>query len=609
MLVNKRSLQDIFDPNSRLEAPLFQRSYVWVEKNWRPLWDAVVKGADRRAGAVGRRPYFLGTIVLDQNRCPTGSIPTRQIIDGQQRLTTLQLLLAAARDPCREWHADDYREAFELLTTNRTPLTKNPNDKFKVWPTHVDQHAFRETMSAGSGAAIAPVRVAHADSRIPPAYQFFADRLAEWLVGPADGMFDARLRAVYDTLREDVNLVVIDLDQQDDAQVIFETLNALGTPLLPADLVKNFLFHQARVEGVNIEALYEGGWRQFDDQQGFWRQAALRGRLKSPRIDLFLQHYLTLMASEEVSYNELFNRFRKLVWDEPGARAADHIGRFKDYAQIYRGFSTFAEPSRERVFFERLDAMEMSTLFPLLMEVFRRMPGVCPDRSQILDDLESFLVRRMVCGMTTKSYTQFFANAIKKLRDAGDFSARAVRRLLLEQTSEASRWPDDAEFRAGWTGLRVYKKLLRTRTRMLLGALDGAMQTGATEGYRITGALSIEHLLPQKWDAKHWPLASTRPAGDGSDQPLEPEAAEEWRNELLHTIGNLTLVTQKLNSKLRNGPWDPKKAAILRHSALNLNRRFQDVAEWHERAITQRSAELFELARAIWPRPAQVPAA
>jgi hypothetical protein len=605
MLVNKRSLQEIFDPNGRFEAPLFQRPYVWNEEdNWQPLWESINRVADRRVAGEQQRPYFLGTIVLDQDRFPTGSIPTRQIIDGQQRLTTLQLLLGAVRDLCQEWKADDYRQAFELLTKNNTPLSKNETDKFKVWPTNVDQQAFQATMSAGSASDVAAVRGKNPDSRIPQAYEFFSATLREWLVGPTDPSFSLRVPALYATLREDLSLVVIDLDQQDDAQVIFETLNAFGTPLLPADLVKNFLFHQARIDGQKTEEVYKQYWQQFDDEQSFWRQELSRGRVKTPQIDIYLYHYLVSMLGEDISTNQLFERFRAMTRAQ-AKPAVEQIKRFKEYAEIYRSFSEFPDDSREGVFFGRLSAMEMSTLFPLLLEVFRRMraPEDVPVRTQILQDLESFMVRRMICGLTTKGYSRFVSDAVRKLREKDDFTAPTIRFLLLEQKAESSRWPDDGEFRTDWKELRIYKKLTRGRTRMILQALDRGLHTSKTEGYQITGTLSIEHLLPQTWQ-KHWPLPKSRVADNGVEQMLDAEEAEEWRNGLLHTIGNLILVTEELNSSVSNGPWLPKKTEILKHSAMNLNRQLQSVTEWDERAILKRSLDLFELARQIWPRPA-----
>ena len=149
MDVHKRTVNEIFNPAVRLEAPLFQRPYVWKEEdNWQPLWEYIQKAAERRLANQPLRPHFLGNVVLDQARVPTGAMPTRYIIDGQQRLTTLQLLLAALRDLCNAWHADGYQRVFARLTANDTPQRGNPDKEFKVWPTNQDREAFNAVMGA-----------------------------------------------------------------------------------------------------------------------------------------------------------------------------------------------------------------------------------------------------------------------------------------------------------------------------------------------------------------------------------------------------------------------------------------------------------------------------
>src|ERR1043165_5463903 len=155
MDVNKRSVEQIFDPTAQLEAPLFQRPYVWRQhNNWQPLWDSIQALADKRVENANVRPHFLGTIVLDQLPTPTGSITKRQIIDGQQRLTTLQLALAAVRDICQTAGEDGlpkaaaYQKAFAKLTRNDIPLADDPNEVFKIYPKNADRAQFRIVMGA-----------------------------------------------------------------------------------------------------------------------------------------------------------------------------------------------------------------------------------------------------------------------------------------------------------------------------------------------------------------------------------------------------------------------------------------------------------------------------
>ena len=601
MNVDKLTLKKIFDTRERLEAPLFQRPYVWTNKNnWQPLWEAIQSVAERRITMTTTRPHFMGTIVLDQIRVPTGKISARQIIDGQQRLTTLQLALAAARDLSRLYGQEQYARAFANLTDNDVPLSDSVDDIFKVWPTNADREDFRQVMQAGTPAKVR--KLPHSDPNdawlIPDAYLFFSDTFKEWLGNPQSEGFAVRLDALHTTLRDDLQVVVIDLEEKDDAQEIFETLNALGTPLLPADLVRNFLFHLAVGQQHDTKKLYDQYWATFDVEKSYWRSEKRMGRLKKPRIDVFLYYYVSLMKAEDILVPQVFRAFREFVGENPGMDAAKHMEQFDSYACVYRGFERAEPNSREELFFYRLEQMDTTTVFPLLLEVFKRnnTPELRADLLQILVDFESFFIRRAVCELTPKNYNRFFVDLIKEARGTNDFTAANIRALLIKQTAEISRWPDDKEFKESWLTLPFYKRLKRTRTRMILEALERVLYTEKTEKIHVERALTVEHLLPQEW-AKHWPLSFSK------DIPGDEEKAERRRKDALHKIGNLTLLTKQLNPSVSNGPWPTKRHAILEHSALNLNRPIQNIDTWDESAIDKRTEDLFALATRIWPRP------
>jgi uncharacterized protein with ParB-like and HNH nuclease domain len=601
MRVDKLTLERIFERTERLEAPLFQRPYVWKEhRNSVPLWEAIKKVAAARLAGVPGRPCFLGAIVLDQLKTSTGKLHARQIIDGQQRLTTLQLAIAAARDLCAEREAVGYSEAFKKLNTNHVPLSKDPDELFKVWPTNSDRSDFRDTMKAGSREAVKQLPAADPDDEwlIPNAYLFFADTLNSWLGEEAGESLEMRLDALYFAIKEDLHLVVIDLEEQDDAQVIFETLNALGTPLLPTDLVKNYLFHLAEYQSLDTQQLYQKYWASFDTDKHFWRQEVRQGRLKRSRLDLFMNDYLTLVTGEEVSAAVLFSTFRDYVRMNDGESAAKHMEAFRSYANIYRSFGEFAANSKEGQFFYRLEQLDTTTVFPLLLEVLKQFNNSKgrAELLQILGDLESFFVRRAICELTTKNYNRLFVDLIKSSRAKNDFSAAVVRDFLLSQTVDGSRWPDDEEFKASWLTINFYRRLKKSKARMILEAMEASMHSGKTEIVQLEKALTIEHLLPKEWE-KHWALP------ENASTPDEIKEASKFRNEMLHKVGNLSLVTKRLNPALSNGPWLKKRDKILEHSALNMNRVFQNVTEWNEALIHTRSLELFRYALKIWPRP------
>ncbi len=603
----KLSIHSVFDKTERLEAPLFQRPYVWNKQdNWEPLWWGIRTVAERRLSGQTLRPHFLGAIVLDQLKTATGRVHARQIIDGQQRLTTLQLAMVALQDLCTELGIGRYAASLRKLTSNSEPLCTDPDEDFKVWPTNADRDDFRLVMTVGSAEAVR--RLPHADPEdtflIPDAYLYFYDAFRAWLLMDGQERIPERIRSLHDAIREDLHLVVIDLDRQDDSQEIFETLNALGTPLLPADLVKNFLFHRAQGQEVDMYKLYRDYWQVFDDEREYWRKEIRSGRLKRPRLDMFLGHYLTMLRGEETLVSQLFTTYRDMVSDSGSIDVREQMEHFRRYADVYRSFDSFPWTTREGEFFYRLEQMDTSTVYPVLLEVFH-MWGDKPDKlGSILADIESYLVRRAVCGLTTRGYNKVFAELVKFQRQRDDFSPVALRGFLVAQTSDAARWPDDAEFESAWMTTDFYHGIHRATARMVFESLESALYTGKTEWVDIDRHLTIEHILPREWE-KNWPLPTP------ADDPIACQQARQKRESLLHRAGNLTLVTKKLNPALSNGPWTKKRREILKHSALNLNRVLDEYEDWNETAIEGRTVDLYKLALRIWgypgrPTPADV---
>lgn len=600
MEANKRTLTAVFGQPVQFAVPLFQRPYVWEEEGqWLPLWENIRDLANRRLTGHGTKPHFLGAIVLDQVPVATGVVETRQVVDGQQRLTTLQLFLAAARDCARAHGAEEHSRAFATLIDNNLPLSTNADDLFKVWPTNADREAFRATMRAESPNAVRTLfgarnGASRTDVRIPDAYLFFYQSVEEFIDEDHGTSPEEDLAAIYHALQGDLLFVVIDLDDRDDAQIIFETMNALGTPLLPADLVKNFLFHSAQSRGDDVDRLHERYWEHFDSEDGFWREEVRQGRLKRPRIDLFLQHYLTLATNDEVLVGHLFTTFRDYVRGT-SRTPEDHMAELSEYAAIYKKLNSFSRGTREGEFFYRLELLETSTVLPFLMEAFRVAEGTDDhsDLRKVLLDIESFLVRRMVCRLTTKNYNRLFLDLVQKLRERGTFDADAVRMFLLEHEGDSGRWPDDAEFSRHWLEEPMYTALVRRRLRMLLEAIEAGLHSDRTEVVHIGGRLTVEHLMPRAWH-RHWPLPGI------SDEDVEAVQ----REDALHRIGNLTLLTKKLNPEISNGPWIAKRSKIREHSVLRLNQALWDKDDWTLPDMEHRARALLEVAIRVWPYPA-----
>ncbi len=587
------SLKKIFGQDRRHVVPLFQRPYVWKrDDQWAPLWDDVRGLAERLVAGSEVRPHFLGAVVLDFAEYKYGDIETRIVIDGQQRLTTIQLMLEAFADIAVETGLDKVGRSLVKLTRNDEPMTDDPDSVYKVWPTNQDRECFRRVMDRRSPAEVlkdfnVASGATETGQSIADCYLFFHRQVEEWL--GSDGHRERRAEALLESLRELVRMVVIELGEKDDAQLIFETLNARGTPLGPADLVKNYLFHVAQIEGVEqgLQGLYDKYWKPFEQEGEYWRRLVGRGHASRERLDTFLAHYLTLKERDVVPLAHLYSAFKAYATKRPELKSEDHLKELSHYARVFRGFDWCELGTDEQVFFERLGLLDITTVTPFLLELFARYRDDRDRLRRMLRDLESFLVRRTICKLSTRTYGRLFAE-LTRVFDSGDAETE-LRAALLASEGEIGRWPDDEEFRQAWVTGELTRSQTQAKVRMFLEAIERQQHTVFTGKVIFQEKLTIEHILPRAWRSGGWPLPDS---GDA-----------DARDHLLHTIGNLTLLSGKLNPKVSNGPWESKRKAMGRHAKLIMNRDLTLHEEWNEGTIRARSAQLFKEAVNIWPHP------
>ena len=592
------NLRNLFQKDVRYVVPTFQRPYVWnQEDQWEPLWEDVRNVAERyldelervgegEAALAERRTgsHFLGAVVVQQRPTAAAEMETRHVIDGQQRLTTLQLLLDAAQEVLE---AHEYPEGRRLAryVLNHEDLTGGDNSLlFKVWPSSADQDAFRRAMENG-----APTE-GFEDSAIVQAHEFFQLQVEQWLTeGEATAERAHALEAALVGLLE---MVVIDIDPDDDPNVIFETLNARGTPLLASDLIKNLVLHTALSEGVNPEQLNAEHWSEFDDP--WWRQDVRQGRIVRPRIDTYLNYWLVMRTQQDVLASDVFPSFRRHL--ERASSVSDVVIDIRRAADVYSRLQRTEDAPSLSQFLYRWRIMDIRVLTPILLWLLGQTDVRDNVLERSLDALESYLVRRMLCRMTTQDYNRLFLDLLGRLASAhtGELD-HLVRDFLAGQTAEARLWPDDARVRAAVEDLPLYRLLTRGRLRFVLEAIEDAMRSPKTEYPNVPrGSLTIEHVMPQGWHA-NWPLEVS---GDW-------EEAAASRDHLVHTMGNLTLVTGSLNPSLSNAAWGTKRTDLAKHSRLQLNLELAEaeVESWSETAIQERSRILSDRVVALWPRP------
>lgn len=591
MEAHPRRLKSVFRSDLRLVVPLFQRPYVWDEEDqWAPLWEDILAAFDRRTD-VDTPPHFLGAIVLEQKRGALGSLEVREVIDGQQRLTTLQLFIAALRDT---YLAENIKTRLfnHLRKTleNDTDLIERSEEEFKLYPTNRDRAPFVGVMRGEYRDKTSDPSY----TQIPRAYLYFRGQLEDLVsaCGSEQEVEDA-LDGLSEVALEHLELVVIDLDVEDNAQVIFETLNARGTALRASDLIKNALFRTLQDGAAGddgIETLYRTYWEPLESEQ--WQTEVRVGRLTRPRLDVFVGYFLTVLLQREVQSHQLFPQARG-YFDGDKEMAAIFLKEMSRYAAVYAGIDDRTIASKpERVSLDRLEIVDTTTIMPVLLWLFANSAGA--ERERALALLEAYLVRRAICRLTPKNYNRLFLELTRRLESATEEADVVVERFLVGQRSDSGAWPTDTQVVDDMTRLQLYRLVKRDRLQRLLLAIENEMTTDRTEPVPPSKKLSVEHLLPQAWH-ENWPVD---PRGGGAE--------EERRDELVHTIGNLTLITQKLNASVSNGPWSIKHENLLKHSALTMNRSLPAV--WGSDAIEQRSRVLADVATRMWSRPDEAPA-
>ncbi len=396
------SPKQLFQKDVRYTIPTFQRPYVWTQDDqWEPLWENVCNvaedyleqrgiGNDSVEAEKKTKPHFLGAIVLQQVPTAARDIEQREVIDGQQRVTTLQLLLDAVQQICEERIEDKgFRgPALRLskLVTNDKDLVGEERDHiFKLWPTRGDREAFRHAMD--NGLAVNDFE----ESRIVQGHDFFQEQVRNWLGDDPESLSD-RIEALETAVTAMFQMVVIDLGQLDDPNVIFETLNARGTPLEQSDLIKNFVLDPSTPgsdDGIAI-------WGDLDVP--WWRQEVRQGRLMRPRLDMLLNYWVAMRTGREVSPSNVFNVFQAYTRE----RQADTVmSEVRHDLNKYQRYLTTRESPEEEHFFYRTNVMQMGAITPVLLVL---LSSEQHERIRAFRALESYLVRRMICRLTTKDY-------------------------------------------------------------------------------------------------------------------------------------------------------------------------------------------------------------
>ncbi|KAA9019635.1 DUF262 domain-containing protein [Sphingobium limneticum] len=628
MDADDHKVESVLKEDRRFIVPLYQRKYQWAEHRLLPFWEDVQAKAAEVLAGESRFEHYMGALIIAPVDIGSqiSKTPVVQVVDGQQRLTTFQLFLVALREVARRHEFADFIDHVNgYLFNNTKSKDTDPLTRFKLTPTPSDRALFHDLMDLDYGAVVSKYRMLFWGTTVPKntqfpafrAYFLFTKWIEEFLLnGPSDAappeedenaevqvgddqddaeLASDRLEALLNAVLDRLKLVVISLGENDDAQVIFETLNSKGEPLLAMDLVRNNIFHRAEKQGAQVEDLYRKLWDPLDD--AWWREPAPNARPTRPRIDHFLAHTLAAETGGKISMRELYAEYRTFAVPKGRPRfddVEDELRLLEHYAPLYETLEGRRSEDTDLLWFGRkMAAWQTTTVYPVAMQL--GADGVTKQTREVVTRLlYSYIVRRALCDLTTKNLNNVFQGLATRFHEEGA-TLETFRRFFEGRDGASIRFPGDRELRSGIVSKNAYSISPQPRLVDILWELEKASRSNFAEKPERPAGLWVEHVLPQTW-TEEWPFPE-----DGYFAPYSgfPEAIA--REAAANSLGNLTLITGGLNISAGNRSFTEKRAKFAEHTGLFLNKWFVGRTDWAEAQIEERSEHLASLAVEIWP--------
>jgi len=581
-----------------VRIPFFQRGYVWNIENWEDILTDLLDF---------EKSHFLGSLILKQLEKQSGKPKEVLVIDGQQRLTTLSVLIRALYN---DFDVETQKNC-EQSIKNYLFFKKYQTDKdflVKIEHSKIDKKYYQKiikdeiTQSEYDAIIIEnpAVKTTSKSNRVLQCYKYFSERLKGISVENRLELFNRLLD------QENKILVIIDLSEKEDEQAIFDTINSAGVRLSSADIIKNALFQKALdlFENVeDVETLYKEHWENIftidEDAINFWDTPRATGRLMRDNIEILL-HSISVIKGffdpDKHTLSDLSNLYKAYILKITKGDLELFIKEISKYAKLYRekilvfnGSTLFNYQDNYSRLFHILSVCEISTFHPYILSLFYKYDG---DESKLgveLQKLETLVIRRMITKSETKSYNKMCKEFIK--------DNSAVDNRLAEQTKENIKNGLLTISNKNATLLLFWVELFRR-------AKDSKQSVK-----ELKFNYSLEHILPQKWE-EYW---STVDVIDSSGNIItDREVAKRERYTKIYSIGNMTLLNSSLNTSLRNYEFSRKiegegrKRGIRHYADLGITR--FDILDkydngdkiWNEQKINERTADLANDILTIW---------
>ncbi|HQY92751.1 DUF262 domain-containing protein [Caldilinea sp.] len=555
--------------------PHFQREYAWGEPEWKTLLIDIFGIYDVYRDDEQPPEHFMGSLVVINDGTQAGTVPVFRLVDGQQRLTSVSLVLCALQRVLNgeEQHSGLTKKVRRMLLNE----DETGNLRYKLLPTlkYGDQNSYCaivEGKPAPSGV----------ESRIPQAYAYLTTHLTNRL--KSDGIDPNRL---FNVLMMSLQFVFINLEHNERPYEIFESLNYKGKSLTQADLVRNYI--AMKLPPTRQAPVFTELWSPIEETLLEKRTV---GRSRLGELTAFLRHYFAYLYGVLVNEEHVYSRFRDRGQAMSVAGFEDELATLKRFAGYYdRLLRPGREPDKDvRRQLERLAILESGTAYPFLLYLYDEWQQGVLSRDEVLVSLrliETYMVRRFLNRDSTNFLNKMFPTLIKDVRERGDVEfAEALRNAL-----GSRREPSDVRLRQSAETLNLYAgdRITRQKLALVFDTINRSLSEGSGAYTVLSDDPTIEHIMPQTLT-------------DGWKDDL----GENWQQEhgLLHTFGNLTVVTRDWNSQLSNSRYAIKRPKLAEHG-LRLNQEYfadHAPAAWNAKSIRERAQWLMAKANKFWPQ-------
>lgn len=554
MDARKGNIYEILNGNRQFLIPVYQRFYSWDIDQCKRLWNDIVEM--QRKGKAG---HFVGSIVnIAEQAMPTG-VQKYMIIDGQQRMTTLTLLLLALRDYAIKDPSDttiNARRIDNMLLKNEY---ESGDERYKLLLTETDRDILISLVEEK------PISES-IRSRLIENYNFFANKLADKEIQPAE---------VYESIGK-LQIVNITLDRAvDDAQAIFESLNSTGKELSESDLIRNYVL--MGLEPAEQTYVYEHLWRPMEQLFIYETQGTV--------MDAFFRHYLTMKLSRIPKQGRVYEEFKLYHLNCEFGTIRELCQDLLEYAKYYTNivFKRNSDTDLKKLYEDIID-LRMEVSYPFLLKIHHDcMEGLITsdELKKILRLCISYVLRRAICEIPTNSMNKTFATLKNYIRP--DDYLNSVKAFFVMQDTY-KEFPDNDKFEGAFENRDIYN--MRARNYIL-----SRLENFDNKAPIIIENYTIEHIMPQN---KNLSLEWQADLGAGW---------QDVQKKYLHTIGNLTLTAY--NSEMSDRPFLEKMdmPGGFKESALRLNKYVVLQNKWNQKHIQERANELAKKAESIWPYP------